>query len=142
MFTQLFERVRQLNRSEVVGVSLLSGVSLLLGLGGALAFTSKAPAVDYRQAAPIVAQQFAPSSQPVGTTGRDESRHPNILFIMGDDIGWMQVGAYHRGLGIGETPTSIASLARAGCSPSTTPCKAARPGGTLSSRACIRCARA
>ena len=20
---------------------------------------------------------------------------PNILFIMGDDIGWMQVGAYH-----------------------------------------------
>jgi arylsulfatase len=113
MFTQLFERVRQLNRSEVVGVSLLSGVSLLLGLGGALAFTSKAPAVDYRQAAPIVAQQFAPSSQPVGTTGRDESRHPNILFIMGDDIGWMQVGAYHRGLGIGETP-NIDRIAREG----------------------------
>src|SRR5271166_6823555 len=29
---------------------------------------------------------------------------PNILFIMGDDIGWMQVGAYHRGLAVGETP--------------------------------------
>jgi len=29
---------------------------------------------------------------------------PNILFIMGDDIGWMQVGAYHRGLALGETP--------------------------------------
>ena len=29
---------------------------------------------------------------------------PNILFIMGDDIGWMQVGAYHEGIGIGETP--------------------------------------
>jgi arylsulfatase len=29
---------------------------------------------------------------------------PNILFIMGDDIGWMQVGVYHRGVGIGETP--------------------------------------
>ena len=29
---------------------------------------------------------------------------PNILFIMGDDIGWMQVGIYHRGLALGETP--------------------------------------
>jgi len=25
-------------------------------------------------------------------------KKPNILFIMGDDIGWMQVGAYHRGI--------------------------------------------
>ncbi len=29
---------------------------------------------------------------------------PNILFIMGDDIGWMQVGLYHEGLALGETP--------------------------------------
>jgi arylsulfatase A-like enzyme len=29
---------------------------------------------------------------------------PNILFIMGDDIGWMSVGVYHRGLALGETP--------------------------------------
>jgi len=28
---------------------------------------------------------------------------PNILF-MGDDIGWMQVGVYHRGVALGETP--------------------------------------
>jgi arylsulfatase A-like enzyme len=38
---------------------------------------------------------------------------PNILFIMGDDIGWMQVGAYHRGIGIGETP-NIDRLANEG----------------------------
>jgi arylsulfatase A-like enzyme len=38
---------------------------------------------------------------------------PNILFIMGDDIGWMQVGAYHRGLALGETP-NIDRLAREG----------------------------
>ena len=38
---------------------------------------------------------------------------PNILFIMGDDIGWMQVGAYHRGIGIGETP-NIDRLAHEG----------------------------
>jgi arylsulfatase A-like enzyme len=38
---------------------------------------------------------------------------PNILFVMGDDIGWMQVGAYHRGIGIGETP-NIDRLAKEG----------------------------
>jgi arylsulfatase len=31
-------------------------------------------------------------------------KQPNILFIMGDDIGWMQPGVYHRGLMVGETP--------------------------------------
>lgn len=29
---------------------------------------------------------------------------PNILFIMGDDIGWMQPSIYHGGLAVGETP--------------------------------------
>ena len=31
-------------------------------------------------------------------------KKPNILFIMGDDIGWMQPRCYHRGLMVGETP--------------------------------------
>src|SRR5437762_6002489 len=30
---------------------------------------------------------------------------PNIVFIMGDDIGWMQPSIYHRGLMVGETPS-------------------------------------
>ncbi len=29
---------------------------------------------------------------------------PNIVFIMGDDIGWMQPRIYHQGLMVGETP--------------------------------------
>ena len=29
---------------------------------------------------------------------------PNIFFIIGDDIGWMQPHIYHRGLMVGETP--------------------------------------
>ena len=33
-----------------------------------------------------------------------QGQKPNILFIMGDDIGIMNVGAYHRGLMVGETP--------------------------------------
>src|SRR6476620_3440335 len=33
-----------------------------------------------------------------------QDKKPNILFIMGDDIGWMQPRCYHRGLMVGETP--------------------------------------
>ncbi|MDD2737632.1 MAG: arylsulfatase [Methylomonas lenta] len=33
-----------------------------------------------------------------------EDKKPNIMFIMGDDIGWMQPSIYHRGLMVGETP--------------------------------------
>ena len=41
------------------------------------------------------AAQAPPAGQP---------QKPNILFIMGDDIGWMQPRIYHRGLMVGETP--------------------------------------
>ena len=33
-----------------------------------------------------------------------EGKKPNILFIMGDDVGWFNVGAYHRGIMSGKTP--------------------------------------
>ncbi len=36
--------------------------------------------------------------------GQTADKKPNILFIMGDDIGWMQPSIYHRGLMVGETP--------------------------------------
>ena len=38
---------------------------------------------------------------------------PNILFIMGDDIGWMQPSIYHQGLMVGETP-NIDRIAKEG----------------------------
>jgi arylsulfatase len=31
-------------------------------------------------------------------------RPPNILVIMGDDVGWFNIGAYHRGIMSGKTP--------------------------------------
>jgi len=37
-------------------------------------------------------------------TSASAQQKPNILFIMGDDIGWMQPSIYHRGLMVGETP--------------------------------------
>ena len=39
-----------------------------------------------------------------GRTAQGGEKKPNILFIMGDDIGWMQPSIYHRGLMVGETP--------------------------------------
>jgi arylsulfatase A-like enzyme len=38
-------------------------------------------------------------AQPAPAGGR-----PNILFIMGDDVGWFNIGAYHRGMMSGKTP--------------------------------------
>jgi arylsulfatase A-like enzyme len=32
------------------------------------------------------------------------ARKPNILMIMGDDVGWFNIGAYHRGIMSGKTP--------------------------------------
>jgi arylsulfatase A-like enzyme len=29
---------------------------------------------------------------------------PNILFVMADDVGWFNIGAYHRGMMAGRTP--------------------------------------
>jgi arylsulfatase A-like enzyme len=37
-------------------------------------------------------------------TAQQQQQKPNILFIMGDDIGWMQPSIYHQGLMVGETP--------------------------------------
>ena len=47
------------------------------------------------------------------TPAAAQDKKPNILFIMGDDIGLMQVGAYHQGWALGETP-NIDRLANEG----------------------------
>src|SRR5690242_15309871 len=33
-----------------------------------------------------------------------QQKRPNIVFIMGDDIGWFNIGAYHQGIMAGRTP--------------------------------------
>lgn len=35
---------------------------------------------------------------------QQQNKKPNILVIMGDDVGWFNVGAYHRGIMSGKTP--------------------------------------
>ena len=40
----------------------------------------------------------------VSPAAAQTAQKPNIVVIMGDDIGWMQPSIYHRGLMVGETP--------------------------------------
>ncbi len=37
-------------------------------------------------------------------TASAQAKKPNILVIMGDDVGWFNIGAYHRGMMAGKTP--------------------------------------
>src|SRR5271167_2376911 len=37
-------------------------------------------------------------------TASATTKKPNILVIMGDDVGWFNIGAYHRGIMSGKTP--------------------------------------
>ena len=44
------------------------------------------------------------SALPMSHAAAADEKKPNIMFIMGDDIGCMQPSIYHRGLMVGETP--------------------------------------
>src|SRR6476661_2498020 len=70
-------------KSTHSGLSLLAVTAALVGAGWS-----------------IQAAEQEASPAPAG----QQTRKPNILFIMGDDIGWMQPSCYHRGLMVGETP--------------------------------------
>ena len=47
------------------------------------------------------------------TPATAQEKKPNILVIMGDDIGMWNIGAYHRGLMAGKTP-NLDKLAKEG----------------------------
>jgi arylsulfatase A-like enzyme len=39
-----------------------------------------------------------------GLSAEAQEKKPNILVIMGDDVGWFNIGAYHQGIMSGKTP--------------------------------------
>jgi arylsulfatase A-like enzyme len=53
------------------------------------------------QKKPAVPAQPKPAAQPAPAPS---GKKPNILVIMGDDVGWFNIGAYHRGIMSGKTP--------------------------------------
>ena len=84
---QISPGVKRSNRTKLNRTGAPIALAALLAVGMAAAVT----------AAPAVAQE----------------KKPNLLFIMGDDIGWMQVVSYQGGLGLGEPPTLTALPMRA-----------------------------
>jgi len=44
---------------------------------------------------------------------RAADKKPNVVFIMGDDVGWFNIGAYHQGMMAGRTP-NLDRLAKEG----------------------------
>jgi arylsulfatase A-like enzyme len=55
----------------------------------------------------------ATASTAVQAQEASSGKKPNIVFIMGDDVGWFNIGAYHRGIMAGKTP-NLDSLASQG----------------------------
>ncbi len=53
------------------------------------------------------------ASVAVPQAARAQDKQPDIIVIMGDDIGMWNIGAYHHGLMAGRTP-NIDQLAREG----------------------------
>ncbi len=76
--------------SDRASSQMLGGRSRLRHMRAKAALIGATALISAAMAAPAVAQ--APTQK------------PNILFIMGDDIGWMQPSIYHQGLMVGETP--------------------------------------
>jgi len=58
----------------------------------------------------VVATLFSAAAAPAA---KAEEKKPNIVVIMGDDIGMWNIGAYHRGLMAGKTP-NLDKLAKEG----------------------------
>ena len=79
------------------------------------------------------------SSEPA--LAQESAKKPNILFIMGDDVGWFNIGAYHRGMMSGKTPNLDKLAAEGMISPTITPRRAARRAGQTSSPASCRSVR-
>src|SRR3954468_21678637 len=52
----------------------------------------------------LAALAFAQLSGGVPAAQAADGKKPNIVVIMGDDVGWFNIGAYHRGIMSGKTP--------------------------------------
>ncbi|WP_255108854.1 arylsulfatase [Synechococcus sp. RedBA-s] len=81
--------------------------TLLLALvlsASLVACGEKGPDLTKASANPTAMPTGQPVERAMGMPSKEFAEKPNILFIMGDDIGWMQPGIYHRGLMVGETP--------------------------------------
>jgi arylsulfatase len=52
----------------------------------------------------LAVSSFLMSGSMIAHAQAANAKPPNILVIMGDDVGWFNIGAYHRGIMSGKTP--------------------------------------
>src|SRR5213592_2111070 len=52
----------------------------------------------------LLSALMMPSAMNLSAAQQAQQGKPNIVFIMGDDIGWFHIGAYHQGIMSGRTP--------------------------------------
>ena len=57
-----------------------------------------------KRIAVVVAVLFLSLGLPGPPTASAQAKKPNIIFIMGDDIGWSNIGVYNMGIMVGRTP--------------------------------------
>jgi arylsulfatase A-like enzyme len=88
---------KSLEQSEISSEPTSAGLKRrdLLLSGSSLVAASALAAVGLTS--PAEAQQPAAAPAPAG-------QRPNIVVVMGDDIGWFNIGAYHQGIMSGKTP--------------------------------------
>ena len=63
--------------------------------------------------AALAVSSFVTGGSAIAHAQAANAKPPNILVIMGDDVGWFNIGAYHRGIMSGKTP-NLDKLAAAG----------------------------
>ncbi len=95
----------------LLGYLSASGRLNLFHQAGAAQSTSVSPQLGSR-AQPACCEEVnkgnllamaTPQVRPAAREGQ-AGKKPNIVFIMGDDVGWFNIGAYHRGIMSGKTP--------------------------------------
>ncbi len=84
-------------------IGRLAVLSMLLLLPHAARAQATSP-VPHQPAAPAPVSNVAETAPPVESAPGNEIDKPNILVIWGDDVGWENISAYHRGLMGGRTP--------------------------------------
>src|SRR5262245_60276135 len=101
-------------RNTKVLAGICIGLGMLLGYAaasGKFSVFDRAGAAPPAEKPPQAAEQprddqlaLAQRNQLVAANLQKDGKKPNIVFIMGDDIGIWNIGAYHRGMSSGKTP--------------------------------------
>src|SRR5215470_12337800 len=83
-----------MNRRQLFASTAKAALATAVGGPGLLRETAQA-------AAPM---REAQAGGLIASANAQPAKKPNILVIMGDDVGWFNIGAYHQGMMSGKTP--------------------------------------